>query len=116
MRSRLIAGLFAGIVAFGAPLAARADVYINLFGFNPKDLGHNCVHAWSNDKAAVIRCSGPGSFTAISTHWNLDRKECDIRISGGHLGAGWHYEITRNYNHGCKGHWANNNTLDITRG
>lgn len=98
--------------AFSAVGVARADLWVNLKGtVSVYQDGDKCTLERYNHREAVYSCRGAGRIT-VGDWDRTTNKTCLVRwwTSGsGH----WHYSIDRD-DLGCKGHWQNSNTLDIT--
>lgn len=93
-------------LAFAAlPLAARADLWVNLSGLKVTNYGDsNCDRVPSGE-----RCISNGQLTLGTTNPNRPAS-CAFKFwptSGGH----WHFDWTKNS--GCKANWINGNTLEV---
>ena len=119
MLKRIPAAMFALMFA-ALPLAARADLYINVIAMRVVWQGADgCEYLRTSNAAAVYRCNRnaeAGNLMTLADYGGHYYGNCTLKwwgTRGGH----WHYEFKKNDFpkdpvH-CSGYWQNSNTLDV---
>ncbi len=108
MIARTTAAFFAFAVAI-APLAALADLYVNLTDLKLVSHVGNC----GANGASKYRCTYKGELSLASIR-SGSSSNCVVSFwpsDGGFGDLNWHYNFTKN--NGCEASWTNANTLRV---
>ena len=119
MSKRIPIAVLALVIA-ALPLAARADLYVNVIAMRVVWQGADgCTFLRTGGPASVYQCNKNaevGSLMTLSDYGGQYRGTCTLKwwgTRGGH----WHYEFKKNdFPHDpvqCSGYWQNSNTLDV---